>query len=61
MNIVYFKGKDSPGKKVSLLIGFCKILVFWGEQTCSSVEYLKETRNSYFCVTPQNCWLMFVS
>ena len=53
MNMVYFKEKNSPGKKVSLLIGFCKILVFWGEQTCSSVEYLKEMRNSYFCVTPK--------
>ena len=27
----------------------------------NSQQHIKETRNSYFCVTPKNYWLMFVS
>ena len=27
----------------------------------NSQQHIKETRNSYFCVTPKSYWLMFVS
>ena len=40
-------------------ISFFQIL--WRLKSGFSLKYtLKETRNSYFCVTPKNHWLMFV-